>query len=67
MTKQDENKTRVEAFLKEYKELVEKHEIDFANYPVLVPAEDHSFKLVMQSTPVDLRLQKLNKSFIKNA
>jgi len=33
----DESKAKVDTFLKEYKELVEKHNVDFANYPVYIP------------------------------
>lgn len=47
---------RQQAFLKEYGELVEKHNIDFATYPVFVPSQSEpgAFKVVVQNTPVDI-------------
>ncbi len=52
--KQDEQKTRFTAFMKEYGELVDKHKTDFASYPVFVPDGQGGFKIVIQSTPVDI-------------
>lgn len=46
-------KARVAAFLSEYGELVKKHGVDFASYPVYVPDGQGAFKVVIQSTPVD--------------
>lgn len=45
---------RAEDFIKEYGELVGKHNMDFAHYPMFVPAGDGSFKVILQSTPVDV-------------
>ncbi len=42
------------AFMKEYGELVEKHQIDFATYPVFIPDGQGGFKIVVQSTPIDI-------------
>lgn len=51
---EEERKEKGEAFLKEYGELVEKHKIDFATYPVFVPDGQGGFKIVVQSTPIDI-------------
>lgn len=47
-----ENKIKV--FLKEYGELVKKYNVDFASYPMFVPAEKGEFKIIIQSTPVEI-------------
>ncbi len=49
----EELKKRQEAFIKEYGELVEKHKLDFATYPVFTPDGTGGFKVVIQNTPVD--------------
>lgn len=48
-----EAQKRVDAFLKEYGQLVEKHKVDFANYPLYIPDGAGGFKTLVQSTPVD--------------
>lgn len=47
-------KKRAEAFIKEYGELVEKHKMDFAHYPMYIPDNHGGFKTVIQGTPVDM-------------
>lgn len=47
-------KERVEAFIKEYGELVEKHQIDFAHYPVYIPDGAGGFRTTIQTSPVDI-------------
>lgn len=54
-TEENNNNEDVLAFLKEYGELVEKHQVDFANYPVYVPDGQGGFKTIIQSTPVSLK------------
>jgi hypothetical protein len=56
---------RGQAFLKEYKELTEKHRIDFATYPIFRPTASGAFELVVQSTPVDITGQGTPSSFIE--
>lgn len=51
---QENIKNRVEAFMKEYGELVQKHQIDIANYPVYTPDGQGGFKTILQATPVDI-------------
>lgn len=60
----DEAMERKQAFLKEYGELVEKHKIDFATYPVFVPDGAGAFKVIMQSTPVDMTNQPKKSPFV---
>jgi hypothetical protein len=52
------------AFLKEYGELVEKHQMDFATYPVFVPDGQGGFKIVIQNTPVDMSNHPKKSPFI---
>ena len=56
---------RVEDFMKEYKELTEKHQIDYVQFPQFQPDGNGAFKIVIATMPVDLNLQKLNQSFIQ--
>lgn len=46
------------AFLKEYGELVQKHQFDFATYPVFIPDGQGGFKIIVQSTPIPLPQKK---------
>ena len=55
---------RGQAFLKEYKELTEKHQIDFATYPIYQPDGNGGFKTVMQSTPIDISKQSKPSPFV---
>lgn len=54
---EEERKVKGEAFMKEYGELVEKHQVDFATYPVFIPDGQGGFKIVVQSTPIDISQQ----------
>lgn len=49
---QEPNKAQL--FLADYKLLVEKHGMDFANYPMYVPNEKGEFITKIQCTPVDI-------------
>lgn len=62
---QDEVNTRAQAFLKEYGELVGKHKIDFATYPMFVPDGQGGFKIITQSTPVDISNQPVRSNFMQ--
>jgi hypothetical protein len=65
-TRDEEQKARTDSFMKEYGELVAKHKIDFASFPVFVPDESGrgSFKVVCQSVPVDISNQPQKSPFI---
>ena len=45
---------RAKDFIKEYGELVAKHQIDFATFPAFVPDGQGNFKIVVQSRPMDI-------------
>jgi hypothetical protein len=44
-----------QAFVTEYGELVKKHGIDFAQYPVWVPDGNGGFKTILQNAPVFMK------------
>lgn len=60
----DESMERKTAFLSEYGELVNKHKVDFASYPVFVPDGQGGFKVIVQSTPVDIKNQPQKSPFV---
>ena len=65
----DENKEAVEQakneeFLKEYGELVEKHQRDFASYPLYIPDGQGGFRTIVQSVPVDIKNQPKKSPFV---
>jgi hypothetical protein len=50
-------KERIGKFVEAYGALVKEHGIDFASYPVFVPDGKGSFKIIIQSQPVDIANQ----------
>lgn len=56
---------KADVFVKEYRELVEKHKIDFANYPVYIPDGQGGFKTILQSTPVSTEGQPVKSPFVE--
>lgn len=54
----------VDSFLSEYKELTEKHKIDFASFPVFIPDGSGGFRVVVQSVPVSIENQPVKSPFI---
>lgn len=56
---------RVNGFLKEYGELVGKWKMDFATYPMFVPDGQGGFKILTQSTPVDMTNQPIRSDFMQ--
>ena len=61
-TADDILRERCENFVKEFGELVGKHKIDFALYPMYVPDGSGSFKTVVRSTPIDITNQPVKSS-----
>ncbi len=61
---QSEEQTKNAEFLKEYGELVTKHQRDFASYPVWVPDGQGGFKTIIQNTPVDIKNQPKKSPFV---
>lgn len=55
---EEERMEKGSAFLKEYGELVTKHGVDLATYPVFIPDGQGGFKITVQSTPVVLPPKK---------
>ena len=58
---------RIKLFMEEYGKLREKYDIDFLSIPQFIPSGDkeNSYKLIIQYQPADLKLAKLNESFIQ--
>jgi hypothetical protein len=62
---EEERQEKGAVFLKEYGELVEKHQMDFATYPVFIPDGQGGFKIIVQSTPVDISEQPKKSTFME--
>jgi hypothetical protein len=54
----EKQQKRIEDFLKEYGELVAKHEVDIAHIPVYAPDGQGGFKTILQARPVDISKQE---------
>lgn len=59
-------KERIESFLSAYGKLVQEHQIDFATYPMFVPDGSGGFKVIVQSTPIDITDQPKPSNFMKS-
>lgn len=64
--KKAELNQRVNDFVTAYGELVTKHKIDFATYPMFVPDGNGGFKIICQNTPVDIGNQPVKSPFIQS-
>lgn len=60
----EEQQKKAEEFLKEYGELVNKHQMDMAHYPVFIPDGQGGFKVVLQMTPVDISNEPVKSNFM---
>ena len=65
MDQTEEAKTRIEAFTKEYKDLVDKYHVDFANWPLFSPTKEGKWEIILQSMPVDISNQRIKSPFIE--
>jgi hypothetical protein len=54
---------RRDLFIKEYGELVKKHQVDLATFPMFVPNKDGGFDIKVQTTAVDIT--KSQDEFVK--
>lgn len=45
---------KAKAFVQAYGKLVEEHQMDLATYPVFIPDGNGGFKVIVQSTPMDI-------------
>lgn len=66
-TAQETANERMNFFIKEYGELVAKHQMDFATYPMWQPDQNGGFRTVIQSTPVDVSGQQMKSPFIPDS
>lgn len=66
MEQKQPSKEELDAFLKEYAVLIEKHAMDFVHYPMYIPDGTGGFKTVVQSTAVSTtQLTKSPKEFVE--
>ena len=61
---EDTVQKRGEEFIKEYGELVQKHKMDFATYPTFVPDGNGGFKVMVQTTAIDITNQPKKSPFV---
>lgn len=54
---EEQKNERAQEFLTKYKALVDEMQIDLATYPVFVPDGQGGFKVIVQTTPVDITNQ----------
>ena len=57
---------RANLFLKEYGELVQKHKVDIAAYPVYMPNEKGQFMTVIQQSTVDTSKKPYRSTFMED-
>lgn len=53
----NEVEKRLNAFISDYKALVDKHQMDFAAFPMFIPDGQGGFKVIVQQRPVDITNQ----------
>lgn len=63
-SEQEKMTERAQLFIKEYGELVAKHKMDFATYPMFTPDGEGGFKITVQNTPVDMTNQPVKSPFV---
>ena len=64
-TEEEKLNARIQDFIKDYGDLVQKYKVDFATYPMFVPDGSGSFKIITQTTPVDIGNQPIRSEFMK--
>ncbi len=60
----DEVEKRLNAFISDYKAIVDKHQMDFAAFPMFIPDGQGGFKVIVQQQPVDITNQPKASPFI---
>ncbi len=60
----DDAKERIEGFMKEYQELTQKWKVDTATYPMFIPDGQGGFRVVLQSSPVDISKAPVKSPFV---
>lgn len=56
---------RIGAFMKDYEELIKRHQIDFVSYPVWLPTATGIFETRIQTSPMDRKYMPVKSPFIK--
>lgn len=65
MTKEiKENNERIQAFIKDFGELRDKHKVDIAAWPMYVPNDKGTFDLKIQMQPIDISEQPTPSPFV---
>ncbi len=64
-TEEDKLNARIQDFIKDYGDLVQKYKVDFATYPMFVPDGNGAFKILTQTTPVDIGNQPIRSEFMR--
>jgi hypothetical protein len=60
----EEQKERIDNFLKDYGELVQKYQVDFINFPILTPDEKYNWQLSVQTQTIDITDMKQKSSTV---
>lgn len=60
----EEQNKDIELFIKEYGELVEKHKVDFANYPMFQPTKDGKWEITIQSQAISIKDRPMVSPFV---
>ena len=60
----EETKVAIDAFLKEYGELVQKHKVDVVAYPMWTPGEKGTWIMSIQTTAVSTKDQPVKSPFV---
>lgn len=56
---------RAEAFMKDYNDLVQKHQIKIAAVPVFVPNEKGTWECMVQGGPTDVKYTPVKSNFMQ--
>lgn len=64
MSDTEKTETPQEAFVRKYGELVKETNFDFASYPVFIPDGNGGFKIVIQTTAIDVSNQPKKSPFV---
>ncbi len=60
----EETKSAIDAFLKEYGELVAKHKVDFVTYPLWQPDSKGGWMMTIQNQAVSTKDQPIKSPFV---
>lgn len=60
----EEEKKSIELFVKEYGELVQKHQVDFVHLPVFVPVQGGDWIVRLQHQAISLKNRPIKSPFV---